>query len=502
MTTKRFAVLTCLTFVVGGCGERTPEMELIYEAAEAMGGQNVIVRTETLLLEGEGQQYRLGQNSAPGDDLPYWELDEYRHEFDLVNDRRRVIQLRTSTFLSANPVLREELTLGLDGDTAYTIMEDGTVRRDTVPTTRDRQADRYHHPVALVQLSLAEGSTVGNLRQEDGEDAVDIMSASGETYTMYVDPTTKYPTRIVSTGYHSNLGDVTRTSRFEDYRETGGLGFQARLTVPRRISVATDEFTTRELRVTTTPDADLGDLSAPDEARSAPPPEFQANVQLEEIGDGLWLLAGQSHHSVLVEFDEFLALVEVPQHDARTLAVIETARELRPEKPLQYVVNTHHHFDHSGGIRAAVSEGVTVIAHTTNAEFYEDVVRRPHTLRPDALARTPQELSLELVGNDVYELTDGRRTMQIARIRLDLHADAMLVAYLPRERILIEADAYTPNTRVAPFAGALLEAINELEWRVDRIVPLHGEVVDMAMLEETVEQGSTPRSGLVGGFTR
>ena len=68
MTTKRFAVLTCLTFVVGGCGERTPEMELIYEAAEAMGGQNVIVRTETLLLEGEGQQYRLGQNSAPGDD--------------------------------------------------------------------------------------------------------------------------------------------------------------------------------------------------------------------------------------------------------------------------------------------------------------------------------------------------------------------------------------------------------------------------------------------------
>ena len=129
-------------------------------------------------------------------------------------------------------------------------------------------------------------------------------------------------------------------------------------------------------------------------------------------------------------------------------------------------------------------------------------MRRPHTLRPDALARTPQELSLELVGNDVYELTDGRRTMQIARIRLDLHADAMLVAYLPRERILIEADAYTPNTRVAPFAGALLEAINELEWRVDRIVPLHGEVVDMAMLQETVEQGSTPRSGLVGGFTR
>ena len=494
MTTKGCAIFICLIFVAWGCVELTPEMQLIHDAAEAMGGEGNIADTETLLLVGEGQLYRLGQNSAPGDTLPYWELDEYRHEFDFVNDRRRVIQRRTSTFLTGNPLLREEQTLGLDGDTAYTISEDGTVRRDTVQTARDRQADRYHHPLALVQLALAEGSTVGNLRQDDGQDAVDITSASGETYTMYVDPTTQYPTRIVSTGYHTNLGDVTLTTRFDDYSETGGLGgFQARLTLPRGISVETDGFTTREFRVTATPDADLGDLSAPEEARAATPPEFQARVQVEEMGDGLWLLAGQSHHSVLVEFTEFLALVEAPQHDARTLAVIEKAREIQPDKPLRYVVNTHHHFDHSGGIRAAVSEGVTVIAHARNAEFYEDIVRRPHTRQPDALARTPRDLSLELVGNEVYELSDGRRTMQIARIRLGSHADAMLVAYLPSERILIEADAYTPNARLSPFAGALLEAINEFEWRVDRILPLHGDVVDMAMLEEAVEQESNRR---------
>ena len=494
MTIKGLAVLGFVTCVVSGCVEQTPEMQLIHDAAEAMGGEDTIVNTETLLLEGDGEQYRLGQNSTPSGALTYWQVDQYRHEIDLVNDQWRVIQTRTSRYETGNPMLREEQTFGLDGDTAYNISEDGTVARASAHVAGDRRADYYHHPVALVQLALAEGTMVGNLRQQDGRDTVDITSPSGKTYTLFVDPETRFPSQIVSTRYNTNLGDVTLTTRFEDYWEAGGLGgFQRRLTMPREISVAIDEVTTWELGVTTTPGADLGDLGAPEEARSAPPPEFRANVQVEEIGDGLWLLAGQSHHSALVEFDEFLALVEAPQHDARTLAVIEKARELQPDKPLRYVVNTHHHFDHSGGIRAAVSAGLTVIAHTRNAEFFEDIVRRPHTLQPDALARTPQELSMELVGNEPYELSDGRRTMQIARMRLGSHADAMLLAYLPRERILIEADAYTPNARVAPFAGDLLEAINDFEWQVDRIVPLHGGVTEMARLQETVEAEANRR---------
>jgi len=204
------------------------------------------------------------------------------------------------------------------------------------------------------------------------------------------------------------------------------------------------------------------------------------------VDDGIWRLAGQSHHSLLVEFDEFLVLVEAPQHDARTLAVIEKARELNPDKPIRYVVNTHHHFDHSGGIRAAVSEGLTVITHESNAVFYEDMVGRPHTLQPDALARAPRELTLELVTNDVYDVSDGHRTMHIARVRQDEHANGMLMAYLPRERILVEADSYTPNARLVPFAANLLAAINRLGWSVDRIVPLHGDVVEMSMLEGAI----------------
>ena len=492
MTMTRIAVLICCSFVAYGCTPRTPEMQLIFDVGEAMGGEDNIAETETLLLEGDGRQYRLGQNNDPTDDLPYWSLDDYQREYDLLNDRWRVVQHRSSAYLTGNPVSLQEQTFGIDGDVGYNISEDGDVSRAPAPTATARRADHYHHPVTLIQLALAEGSVVGNLRQEGGEDVIDVTAASGETYTMYVDTSTKFPSRIVSAGSQGVLGDVTLTTSFEDYAETGGFGgFEARLTLPRGIATMTEDFTTSELRVDNATDRDLGDLSAPAEAASASPPEFRADVQVEEVGDGIWRLAGQSHHSILIEFDDFLALVEAPQNDARTLAVIAQARELQPEKPLQYVVNTHHHFDHSGGIRAAVSEGLTVIAHESNADFYQDLVQRPHTGMPDALVNNPQELTLELVGNDIYELGEGRRTLQIARVRPDQHTDAMLVGYLPRERILIEADLYTANSAEAPFAANLLRTIDDREWPVDQVLPIHGQPFEIAVLEEAagVESG-------------
>ena len=176
-------------------------------------------------------------------------------------------------------------------------------------------------------------------------------------------------------------------------------------------------------------------------------------------------MTGQSHHSVL----------------------IERARELQPDKLLQYVVNTHHHFDHSAGIRAAVSEGLTVITHEVNRSLLEDLVARQHSKVPDALARNPQPLTIETVtGDEPYELTDGRRTLQIYRIVDDLHSDGIVMAYLPAERILIEVDAYSPTSREAPFAEVLLRNIEDRGLRVNTILPLHGGVSELEDLESAV----------------
>ena len=483
---KYLLIVSCVLFV--GCGPATPELGLLEEAAEAMGSLRAVTETTGMVLDGSGRTYRLGQNQTPRADLPYYEIENYRLQLDFANQRWQLQQDRTTTFLTGNPLFGVRQTYGLDGGVAYDEGADGMVQAsDRVAS--ERWAELYHNPLGILLLGLDETSTASNLREEGGERVVDIVAANGAQFTLYVDAETHHPSRVVSARYHPMLGDIAYETIFDDYAEAGGLGgFQARLTLPREYTINLGEDTIAEYRVTSDTQAPLGDLSV----SAAPPPSDEVVVESEEVANGVWRLAGGSHHSALIEFDDFLALIEAPQSEARTLAVIEHARGLAPETPLQYVVNTHHHFDHSAGIRAAVSEGLTVITHEINAPFFEDLVARQHTIEQDALARNPQPLNLETVeGDEVYELSSGRRTLQISRIVGDRHSDGIVMAYLPaaRERILFEVDAFSPGAAAAPFAGALLENIEEKRLRINTIVPLHGPgVATLDELEEAVER--------------
>ena len=252
------------------------------------------------------------------------------------------------------------------------------------------------------------------------------------------------------------------------------------------MTTLTDQSTTAILRVTRQAvDADLGDIAAPaaasTAAASAPQPP---NVVVEDVAPGVWLLAGQSHHSALIEFADHLKLIEAPQSEARTLAVIAKARELRPSKPLTHVVNTHHHFDHSAGIRAAVSEGLTIVTHQANAPYFLEAVKRSHSLQPDALANNSKPAKVETVGDGVV-YKDAARTMTLYHVEGSGHGDAILMAHLPRERVVIAVDVYAPGGTVQPYAANFLENIRKRNLRVDRIVPLHGRIGTYQELEQT-----------------
>ena len=295
------------------------------------------------------------------------------------------------------------------------------------------------------------------------------------------------PMRVISTADNTNLGDVIVETSFADYQDVNGLQ------LPGRLTTKTDDVTTADVRVTKQAvDAETGDLAAPAAAASAAavagaPP---ATVTAEELAPHVWLLAGQSHHSVLVEFDDHLTLIEAPQNDTRALAVIAKARELRPNKPLTQLVVSHHHFDHSGGVRAAMSEGLTVIAHEGAAEHLEEAGKRPHTVVPDALAKNQKPVNVEGV-NGERVLMDRTMTVNLYAIEGSPHSDTMLVAYFPRERLLVEADVFTPGAAVAPYAPNLLQNIRKRNLRIDRIVPLHGKVVPFAELVKVVPVTTT-----------
>jgi len=219
----------------------------------------------------------------------------------------------------------------------------------------------------------------------------------------------------------------------------------------------------------------------------------------------VWLLGGGTHNSLLVDFKDYVAVIEAPNNEARSLALIAEAERLAPGKQIKYVVNTHHHFDHSGGVRRAMAEeGVTLITHAGNKAFFEEIAKRPSTLYPDTLSKSPKTPSI-LTVTDKYELKDATRTVEIHHIP-NLHSETMLMVYFPAERLLVEADLYNPPAPPAanapppapnapapvfPFARAVAETVQKLGLRVDRIVPIHGPIVPYRNLEAAARAASS-----------
>ncbi len=451
----------------------------------AMGGANLVRGVDTLILEGTGNSYNLGQSKGPNTDLPLFEVTDYRRVLDFANERWRMEWVRLPRYPTGNTNPRTEV-LAVDGGTAFDVVGEGTPRRVADLQGRIRQAELGHHPVGALQAAVAPDSRVSNRRTIGNLESVDVMTPGGDEFTLYVDRATKLPEKIQWITYNANLGDVIAELEFGSYEAVDGLR------LPTLLTNYVDRFKTAEITVSNTVNGETGDLAAPDDVKSATVPAPRARVEVGEISRGIWYLTGGSHHSVVVEFADHLTLIEAPQNDIRSLAVIQKARGLNPDKPLTNVISTHHHFDHSGGIRAAVSEGLTIIAHGASQAFYEDLATRTHSLSPDRLANRPQPLKLEVVSEKTV-LSDNTRTIEIYPIDGSAHADTLLMVYFPAQRLLTFVDVFTPATPGAtnpphfPFVANLMKNVQNYNLRVDRVIPLHGRSVPYSDVRAAVE---------------
>src|SRR5687767_8542466 len=313
----------CLAIVAAtalvGCTRATPEQQVINDAAEALGGRDRILAVKTLTIEGGGSQGNLGQDMTPDATTQSFAVTGYTRSIDVAGARARTELTRQPNFPFFQGQAAQRQVQGIDGTVGYNVAANATATRVADAAANDRRVEIYHHPLTSVRAALEQGATLTNRQTGNGQDQVDVRTAGGVVFTLAIDSTTKLPSRVTSTTYNTNLGDVKIETTFAGYQEVGGLQ------LPTRLTTRTDETTTAELVVTDQAiDGDVGDLAAPEAAASAAPitGPAPANVTVQELARGIWLLGGQSHHSVLVEFGDHLTLIEAPQNETRTLAVI------------------------------------------------------------------------------------------------------------------------------------------------------------------------------------
>jgi glyoxylase-like metal-dependent hydrolase (beta-lactamase superfamily II) len=451
---------------------------LVQQVAGAMGGVENVMGVHTLTLRGTGENYNLGQNRTPESELPLYVVTKYIRVFDFQNRRWRQDQTREPRFPTGNTAPQRQRT-GLDS-VAYDITSDTTMRRLGSRATIDRRAELIYHPIGFVQAALQRNARIVEERQRDRSIKRVHLDWNGERYTMTIDARTLLPIQIDRKIPNAMLGDVVISNEFPLWYVADNVRVPLEIVqrLDGRWEISDMRFDGFKVN------GDVGNITIPASVRDAELVNLPVTVTVDSIAPGVWYIGGGSHNSVAIAMKDHMVLVEAPQSDERTLAVINRVRQIDSARPLTTVINTHHHFDHAGGIRAAVAEGLTVITHNENVSFYRNVVNRKFTIIPDELARSPRPPVFEGV-TDHRVITDGTRNIELYEVKNAVHSSTMLIVYLPKERILVEADLYTPpatnvTTPVSmPFIANLADNISRLGLQVDRIIPIHGRVVTM-----------------------
>jgi glyoxylase-like metal-dependent hydrolase (beta-lactamase superfamily II) len=479
----RLTLLLALTFAATPLfAADVPDLKTIVDKSlKAMGAENL----KTLVISGEGWDGCVGQNYNP--ESPSWRKFSNKNYVRSIDFEARAWRLQRVRGEGEVPG-RGGCNAGPVPDTPQNQV---TVANGTAPF--NNQMEFILLPEGFLKVAVEKNATVKTEK------------VKGKTYTVLSFPGDKAPIngyindqgyveRVETTIDNNVVGDMVWDAVYSGWKDFNGLKFPTHIMQHQ----GPQEFF--ELNVADVkPNAPVDVAPPPGRAgrggagRGGPGRGDAPASISEDLGGGFWLITG-GYASIVADFKDYIVVVEGPSNDMRANQIIAEAHRLIPNKPIRYVINTHAHFDHSGGLRAFVAEGATIITYKANKPYYERIFKNPHTIAPDILSqKNPQPKTKIETMDDKKMLTDGTHTIDIYRVQNSTHDIGMLIVYLPKQKVLLEADEFNVGAANAPapekpnpYHVNLLANIERLHLDVDRIVPVHlpidGRKVTMAEL--------------------
>jgi glyoxylase-like metal-dependent hydrolase (beta-lactamase superfamily II) len=468
------ALITAVLVGVPSPGAAQDARATLEAAAKALGAD-----VKSIQYSAAGVNFAIGQSQVPGSAWPRFNIPSFSRAINYETASLREEQVRSRAEMPPRgggvPSVGEARQIQVvSGDFAWNVT--GETAAPTPVALIERQLQLWTTPHGVIKAAMANQATVqgrtisfavpGRYRIKATLDAANLVE------------------KVEAVLSNPVVGDMPVEVTYADYQEFAGVKF------PTRIRQAAGGFPSVDLSVTEVKANVPVDITVPDNIRQATTP--YARVATEQAAAGVWYVAGGSHHSVVIEMKDHVLVVEGPLNDERAAAVIAEARRLVPGKPIRSVINSHHHFDHAGGLRAFAAEGIGVITHETNRAFFERALMAPATVTPDRQQAARRKVAVVGV-YDQRVLSDGVRRVEIHHMVGNTHADGMLMVYLPKERILIQADAFTPAppnapppTIINPLSVNLADNIARLRLTVDTLLPLHGRIVPLVELTRAI----------------
>ena len=336
----------------------------------------------------------------------------------------------------------------------------------------------------------AENNATASRRKADGKDytvltwSPAVKAPSGRNYVVNGYVNGQNLVERVETWVGENImGDMHILATYSGWKDFGGAMAPAKIVQTRggwpffEVDVAAAKANPPDV-------ASLVPAPAPPAGRGGPgggappagggPPAL--TVTSEKLGDGLYRLTTGpgSYDSLIVEFKDHVMMLEAGQAEARALVYIAETKKLIPNKPIRYVVNTHPHSDHTGGLPAMVAEGATIVTQRNNEQFMDKALNTPRTLLNDTLAKSPKKARIEAVSEKkVY--SDGNRTVEVYHVSPVPHSNGLMIAYIPKEKIVFQGDFSlpAPGQPGNDHVKALVPILEKLNLDFDRYINVH-----------------------------
>jgi glyoxylase-like metal-dependent hydrolase (beta-lactamase superfamily II) len=478
---KRLWIACALFFMCAGVASAQDAKAVLQAAQKAMGD------VTSIQYSGTGHLYFFGQAWTPTSAWPATDLTSYTKTVDYSGKAAKEDLVHSEP----NPMVKgggrpfagdDKQANYVSGQYAWDMPASKPVPQNGAAA--ERQLQIWLTPHGFLKAAMENNATakkVGMGTEISFQTGKFTVTGTIDSRNMVTKTETHLPNPV--------LGDMLVETSFSNYKDFNGVKF------PTTIVQKQGGSTVLELNVSSVnPNSGLN-ISVPDAVKDATPPAIK--VDSKKLGDGIWFVAGGSHNSMVVEFPTYITVIEGPLGEARSLAVIAEAKRLVPNKPIKYLINTHSHFDHSGGVRTYVAEGATIITQEINVPFYQKAWAAPHTLNPDNMSNANKEATFIPV-KEKYVLTEGNRTLELFHENGSMHNGGMLIVYFPKEKILEEADDYTPDLpdvpapsgiRPAVFMANLLKQIQLLKLNVETVAPMHGIVEPFSEVQKAAASG-------------
>jgi glyoxylase-like metal-dependent hydrolase (beta-lactamase superfamily II) len=461
----RAAAVAAVTGMLSALAGAEPARPVLDVAAARLD----VDRIGSLTFEATGRYFQFSQAPAPDLPWPPFDVDGYVATLDYsratVHARYRRVQVVEAG--RARPPADQTMDQYFADGIAWNLVP----APSAMPTNvAERQAELWTSPQGFVRAARANGARL----QRTAEGALvtfrigkfpfeGLLNDAGEVL------------RVRTLMSSPVLGDVPIEWRFSNYRDFGGARFPAHIA---RFAAGLPWYAL-DVNAVRVNDAQV--IAVPAEVAADPAPA-PTNIVETELAPGVINFGGVTHNTVVVRQDAGIVVIEAPLDESRSRAVLDRIRVRFGDVPLLGVINTHAHFDHAGGLRAFIAAGVPVITLARNADYYARAWKNPRTLEPDTLSRAPRKPVFRTFTSRL-DLPDRAHPIVLHAIEGSGHNDAFAMAWLPSDRLLVEADAWTPApagspppVTINPLWSNLRQNVERLRLPVERVQPLHGNV--------------------------